>query len=221
MRTRNLFVLSMLFLTLLHQPAIAQDNAGPEGGDWALQFQITDDFKLNQFQGSIISAKYHSSEQNAWRVGLGLDFRSSTEEREDSFEGVPVSSGSSESSLQSVQLGFQYVRYVNPEAKVQFLFGGGPFGMWTSSSLDQFDEAGEPVATSGTDLWEIGLSGLVGVEWFVASRIGLHAEYGFQFGYASSESEQTVIPQDRTGRRERDSVQFEARSVLFGVSVYF
>lgn len=42
-------------------------------GRFALMFQITENFKLSDFQGALISGKYHLSQKSAISLGVGLD----------------------------------------------------------------------------------------------------------------------------------------------------
>ena len=48
-----------------------------EKGSWSLQFQISENFTLQSFQGSMISTKYHFTEKSALRTGLSISGRSS------------------------------------------------------------------------------------------------------------------------------------------------
>lgn len=215
-------VLLMASALLLSSAALAQESPdfGPEGGDWALQFQITEDFTLSDFQGSIVSVKYHSSDRSAWRAGLGLEFDSNTDERERTTGGVPGALLSSEFSRQTVRLDLQYLRYANPVAKIQFLFGGGPFGAFDHRATESFVD-GMSQGRQESDRWEAGLSGLLGVEWFVASRLSLHAEYGLEFVYAQTTASADNPVSDQKSSQNGETWAFGARGVLLGVSAYF
>ncbi len=89
-----------------------------KAGAWALQFQITQDFTLNAFQGLLLSAKNHFTNRSAIRFGVGFSATSSDvdnlnrqlaadtlrEEREN------VSNGNS----QSFDFAVQYLLYTSP-----------------------------------------------------------------------------------------------------------
>ena len=51
-------------------------------GKFALQFRITDNFSLSNFQGTILSGKYHFSKRDAIRLGISLSLSSSDSETE-------------------------------------------------------------------------------------------------------------------------------------------
>ena len=71
MRTR----LTLLFLIILPLSAAAQDDSALQPGAWALQFQVTENFTLDDFQGSVVSVKYHSSAKSAldgFMMGAGF-----------------------------------------------------------------------------------------------------------------------------------------------------
>jgi hypothetical protein len=215
---RTLWIL--LFVILLPVSAHTEEDSALQPGAWALQFQITEDFTLDDFQGSIVSVKVHSSATSAWRAGLELDFSSAETSREGTESGVPRPGSTSEFSTSSATLGLQYVRYANPGAQVVFLFGGGPFFGFDNRSVAYTSE--DPIPRDGEDSldgWSVGISGLVGVEWLVTSRIGIHAEYGFEYEHA--EATEKIQRDDFSDTRDSDSDSFGARSVLLGVSAYF
>lgn len=213
-------LVSLLILVFLTVSARAQEESALQPGAWALQFQITEDFTLDDFQGSIVSVKYHSSAKSAWRAGLELDFSSREESRERTLSGVPQPGVNAEYSRSSATLGLQYVRYANPASKVVFLFGGGPFfGFDNRSTEYTYEEPTPSPIEDSRDSWSAGVSGFVGVEWRVASRIGIHAEYGFEYEHAEITDEAERV--DASETRSSDSDSFGARTVLLGVSAYF
>ena len=213
-----------LLIACLIVPAASRAQEGSGGsnldGKWALQFQITHNFTLDAFQGSVLSAKYHSSAQNAWRAGLGFEFDSSTSERTTADAGVEDPPLSSANSQQAVQLDLQYLRYANPDAKVQFLFGGGPLAGYGSRSSEGYED-GVSRGRQENDRWNVGVSGVLGVEWFVASRVSIHAEYGVEFVYAKTTVTTKNDLLDTEGSQDTEGWGIGPRDVLFGVSAYF
>jgi hypothetical protein len=67
--------------------------------------------------------------------------------------------------------------------------------------------------------WFAGLSGLLGVEWFPSSTIGIHAEYSVSARYTKGTSDRENPLGAQTS--ESKSWSMNGRSVLFGLSVYF
>jgi hypothetical protein len=188
------------------------------GGAWALLFQIDDNFTIDPFQGAVISVKRHYSDRSALRLGLGLAFDmdeiSSTISEMDTVKATSKSDGSS----QFFRVDLQYVRYANPTAPVKLLFGGGPLVSFSNSDDERTTGTGSDTVESTA--WVAGITGLVGVEWFAASRISLHAEYGMELTYRHSTAKSTNSAQ-RTSEQTRKDGDFRSRGVLFGLSAYF
>lgn len=195
--------------------------SGPDlDGMWALQFQITNNFTLDDFQGSIISIKRHTSDRSAWRAGLSLDFDSSSVERSVQPDGAPAFTDADDGSNQGARLDLQYLRYTRAGSPVRFLFGGGPFAGISHSSTESYRD-GVTYRKDERDRWDAGVSGVLGAEWFVGAGLSLHAEYGFEFGYTQQERRSEVPTTGEMQKIETDRVAFSARGVLFGVSAYF
>jgi len=75
--------------------------------------------------------------------------------------------------------------------------------------------------------WSLGLTGLVGVEWFVSKSISLHAEYRISLGYSQEKREYNRTTISQTGKSYitgNETIKFRQLSsdgVRFGLSVYF
>ena len=127
---------------------------------------------------------------------------------------------STEFSSQAARLDLQYLRYANPDAAIQFLFGGGPFAGFDNRSHESFAD-GVSRTREENDRWEAGVSGLLGVEWFVARKLSLHAEYGFEFAYGKRTASVVDSVSGNISSIDGESTGFGSRSVLLGVSAYF
>jgi opacity protein-like surface antigen len=79
---------------------------------------------------------------------------------------------------------------------------------------------GEQVLESSNDEWRLGARFLLGAEYFPASNIGIHAEYGLTVSSFHRKEEQD-FEDGRTRIAEIDQVRFGGDQFLFGVSVYF
>jgi len=224
----RLFAVMILFsiVTLVVPTSSHSQEPQPESkpalhpGAWALQFQIDDNFNLGAFQGAIVSAKRHRSDRSAFRVGLGLsvevDDVNSTTSRMDSVRNTETRDESS----QFVRLDLQYIRYSNPKAPVKFLFGCGPLVSFSNADHEMTREIGSIKSESTS--WTAGVSGLVGVEWFAASRISFHAEYGIELLYRwTNSSSETSTANPTRSEHTMSMGDLRARGVLFGVSGYF
>jgi len=213
-----LTLLILLFTITLPLSSSAQDDSALQPGAWALQFQVTENFTLSDLQGSVVSVKYHSSAKSAWRAGVSMDFDSMNDTRRNTDAGVPDPDLTTEFTRTAAELALQYVRYANPDARVMFLFGGGPFFGFEDRARDS-DSGGGSMNHEEFDRWSVGISGIVGVEWLVASRIGIHAEYGLAYRYFDQRSK--VANEAREQVVEGDGHDFGGRPVLLGVSAYF
>jgi hypothetical protein len=222
-----------MILVLLCPPIYAQDEQSDSGkarnslrpGVWALQFRIDDNFTLSSFQGALISLKHHRSAKSAFRLGVNLNLRAFEDDgwfvttRNDTI----ISEGRADhyESTQSIQLDFQYVRYPNPNSRLNLFIGIGPLVSFGQHHRDAVSASRRRETKLTT--WGVGASGQLGVEWFAITRISFHAEYGFEVEYLWTEAEGHFLDGDtRTvDNSEGQSISFRQRSLLFGLSAYF
>jgi hypothetical protein len=74
---------SLFIFTFLNNSTIFSQTAShldSLDGKYALQFQISDNFKLTNFQGTTFSGKYHFGCRNAVRVGLSVNLSNTDSE---------------------------------------------------------------------------------------------------------------------------------------------
>lgn len=192
-------------------------------GKFALQFQISDNFNLTNFQGTTFSGKYHFSSRDAIRLGLSLEFGDSDADAEtNQFDSVNVAELNSSSNYFSMTLRSQYIRYFVETDNIGFYGGAGPFVTYSTSS-NESTTTGTPSDKHLKDTsnnFILGVDFIAGVEWFFTKNMSLSTEYGFNFSYRSRSSE-----------REIDSVLYSdtnqklynlsGNDINFGISVYF
>ena len=209
-------------------------------GAWALQFQITQDFTLNAFQGVLLSAKKHFSGKSAVRFGLGLS--ASMSDADNFFEQRNIDTirqireNESEANSRSFDIAFQYLVYPSPAARVNLFLGTGPFVRHSHSRVEsEADDALFDTITfnysyrnvSESNRWSVGAGGLLGAEWFATRVFSLHAEYGLTLEYTSTESRSTYtdfytgIPITRRYESNQNGLTVGPSMVKFGLSVYF
>lgn len=199
----------------------ADPEADPETalreGVYALQFQIAPHFRLSSFQGSVLSAKKHLTEDRALRFGLSLGANVTNTEYERSDSDIDDEQSQSQ---QRLSLAVQYMVHPTPDQPVQMYYGAGPelgFARYENTNEDEDFELTR-ISTS----WSIGLSGMVGAEWFVRSDISLMAEYGAALSYRRATDRQETNLSDEDPREvTQSSFGFGGQGVHFGVSVYF
>ena len=198
-------------------------------GAWALQFQINNDFDLNSFNGSTFSLKKQTSPGAAWRMGvsLALSFSDSDQIQSNGIEEIPRES---DQNSQTVDLTLQKVFYPNPNSRINLYYGLGPRGYYRHTHSKQLRDVSDSTSTETINTqnnWEIGVAGVLGVEWFVTKNISLLGEYGSSLMYEhyKTHNEQTSVRPDETrvlwNETTSKGVSFEASAVKFGLSVYF
>jgi len=215
----------ILSATILVPSSPAQDNPEPialQDGSWALQFRIGPNFDLSSRLGSTISAKYHVSAHRAWQFGVTL--AGSTEDTEIDVAGqnTPETVGQG---FQRVAVTARYLAYPLLDdagsERVQMFVGAGPRLQFlrTTATLNE-GEANEESRTNVA--WGAGLSGVLGVEWFVTPRISLDAAYVTSLLYErETDSQEDARPGAEDVDATTDRFRLNSGGGRLGVSVYF
>lgn len=215
----------ILSATLLVPASTAQDDPGPialQDGSWALQFRIGPNFDLGSRLGSTISAKYHVSASRAWQFGVTLAGSTEDTEIDVSGEATPETVGQG---FQRVAVTARYLAYplLDDAAsdRVQMFVGAGPRLqlLRTKATLNE----GEDDEESRTNVaWGAGLSGVLGVEWFVTPRISLDAAYVMSVLYErETDSQEDTRPGAQDIDVTTDRFRLNSGGGRLGVSVYF
>jgi len=192
-------------------------------GKFALQFQISDNFQLSNFQGTTFSGKYHFSKMDAIRAGLSIDFgRSDADAETNQFDSVNVAEVSNNSNNFSMTLKSQYIRYFVETDDIAFYGGIGPFVTY-STSKNEGEATGTPNDKHYKDISDnfiLGVDFIAGVEWFFIKNMSLSAEYGFNFSYKSRTSEREI---DNSIYSDSNEIvyRFSGNDINFGITVYF
>jgi opacity protein-like surface antigen len=208
------YLLSYALSLLAAVPAKAIDVEMPEPSEpqavqtkeWALNFQIGDDFALRSFQGMMVSATCHHTRSSAVRFGVDLSMVSSSNEDDGERRNTSWS--------RSAELSFLLMRYPRHESRPVLYWGIGPLLSYEASEYEAHDDG--TVQRQETLAWGVGASGALGVEWLVTQNVALLAEYGMAAEYTKwtrNECPESV---------EDESISFNLSSsgVRFGVSVY-
>jgi len=192
-------------------------------GKFALQFQISDNFNLTNFQGTTFSGKYHFGKMDAIRAGLSIDFGNSDADAEtNQFDSVNVAEANSSSNYFSITLKTQYIRYFVETDNIAFYGGTGPFVTYSTSS-NESTTTGTPSDKHLKDTsnnFVLGVDFIAGVEWFFTKNMSLSAEYGFNFSYRSRTSERE-IDNGLYSDSNQKLYSFSGNDINFGISVYF
>lgn len=200
-------------------------------GKFALQFQISENFTLSNFQGTILSGKYQLGKRSAVRLGISLNFDdSSINEQETIIDTLnPNNEMEKNSDLNGVgfTINFQYIAYLVSIDDVGFYVGSGPTFSFRNSDSEtkysynsQYDDRN---TSYSDDFYFIGLDAIAGVEWSLYKNMSLSAEYGIKFYYYHGTENWTTNYEyaTRTAEKTREGTQLTANYVNFGISVYF
>ena len=229
-------VLFIMILFLLNTSLLAQENQREnslEAGAWALQFQISRDFTLSQFEGSVISAKRHFSDKKSLRFGLSLNaVISDTEQsfrRSDSDTLRLLDKDNIDNDSQNIALNVQYLFYPSPGKDVNLFWGVGPIFGFNRTNFNDIRESVFPNPRDATlkrtsKQWSLGVLTGLGAEWFATKSISFLAEYGLSLNYIWSKNIRTDKQADiiiSESENTTESFSISAKSVKFGLSVYF
>lgn len=191
-------------------------------GKFALQFQINENFRLSNFQGTVLSGKYHFSTRDAVRLGVSLSFSDSEGEVSSNvLDTTNVNTNKIENSGFGITLNTQYIRYIKGTDDISLFVGVGPFINYLTSTSTGENRVKQPAEKykDTRDHYTLGMDLLVGVEWWFHKYMSLSAEYGMKFMYSSRENtiEQGVLKQTSS----ENYFRITANSINFGITVYF
>jgi len=218
-----IYFFSLLFfiLSLLSTSSAQTSYLDSLDGKFALQFQISENFTLTNFQGAILSGKYQLGKRSAIRLGISLYFDDSSFNRETTF----IDTLNVQSNGQTNSIGFtinsQYIAYLVSTDDIGFYLGSGPefsFGN-SDTEIENSDNNQDQKGNSSSDTYSIGLGGIAGVEWSFYKNMSLSAEYGIKFFYYHRTEKFT--DENRSDERTNESLRLSANYVNFGITVYF
>ena len=187
-------------------------------GAWALQFKVDSDAILSEFGGSV-AIKRHVSDRSAFRVGF--DYGLSTQDFDAQYTDGE-SDRQTDRDQETVGMFVDFLRYTDVESPVHFFWGTGPFGSYGRSKSSEQFVVGEQESVAKT--WSAGISGRVGVEWFVARSLSFHAEYfgtAYYLRVTSTHTTRTGGEAPNTYESTTDQWALSRGPVVFGLSAYF
>jgi hypothetical protein len=199
-------------------------------GKFALQFQISENFTLSDFQGSTISGKYHPGKRSALRLGIELfsnDWNYDSEENSIDTSNVNFwTKGNEDGNYIGITINFQYLAYLVSMEDIGFYFGSGPtfsYGKWEKEDGYSYSIPNDFSASSSDKSIWIGLDVIGGIEWSFYRNMSLSAEYGLEFSYRHSTEKYSTKNEFKTTTNERTNESFNIGADYdnFGISVYF
>lgn len=247
MKKHLLFLFSLLCVVVLAQPLFSQEKETPlKKGAWALQFQLSGsllDFTVRDYLGTTFSGKYHLSERRAIRFGINISGSSlDSQNNNEGFYGPDehrVANSDVTSSDHSIQFVEHHLWYPRQTDGIYLFAGFGPtFGLTVRKynlleELIDEDEAPQNLAETHYKLEQIyflGLSGVLGIEYFLFKNVGITAEFQSMLGYnyGSIKTEHTInsaLNSDSnriyTETQTSRGFNYRSNSVKIGASIYF
>jgi hypothetical protein len=222
----------LLAVLALFSSAAAQDSTTSNSlkeGMWALQFQVGDNFTLTSFQGSIGSIKRHLSNNSAIRVGVSTEFN--TQDNELATRRLTVDTLQQSQAInyntQVINFRAQYLFYPSPQSEVNLFIGTGPtFYFGHSKNESGSNSTSSSSVTSRLTkieeyFWSIGVSAVLGVEWFATRSISFHAEYSTFLDYVSTKSTRIDEGSNIETRQTKHEFRKLPGRAYLGLSAYF
>lgn len=219
-------ILPLLFGFIFSSSSLSQNTSYLDSldGRYALQFQITANFSLTNFQGTILSGKYHFNKRDAIRLGLSIELDDSDAEVEHNIrDTVNTETFNNERNSFGFTVNTQYLRYITGIDNIFLFGGGGPFVHYFSSTsngeVPTEDETETETFEYSSDIYYLGVNMILGVEWWFHKSMSLSAEYGMEFRYISRKGKDI---QGEIKRNVSDnSFRINASNINFGITVYF
>lgn len=213
-------------------------------GAGSLQFRVTPNLTLGSFDGATFSGKWHLSNRKALRIGIDISgfytnsetntIRQSTNSQGGLSTETTVEEGERNSTSLSIRSYF--MAYPNPGGAMNFYTGIGPFVTWSVGNEDDNTvrtlQGGQMVfndETGDNSQFNVGLGFVLGIEWFVQSRMSLTAEYLVSAFYSTVSNDFDGVQTDSVTDAQQTNVSESSISQIriagngarLGISVYF
>jgi opacity protein-like surface antigen len=198
---------------------------------WGLQFSISKNFQLSNFQGTTLSLIRKLNEKRSLRAGISISGQSG--ENRSTITSLPqdslMSKNKADNQNYNLDLSFDYLFTSELNDKISFYFGAGPIlGLMnydTKQYADSLKQINSTMIVTKTFLqsnkqtgWSIGLSGIAGIAWQVHKKILIHAEYKSTLYYQRNE----MVSKNSSSKFKNvvESVTLRSNPVSFGVTVF-
>jgi len=236
MKTRLLVILILLFIVSFSYAQYETDSLKIFKTN-SLQFRVYDFISLSSFKGTIFSYKYHTSDCNAFRIGVSARVKKSEEDNAEDILYYDTTMYDLNQDNKSIGLEIiaQYLKYFNPQDDIKLFLGFGPRILISLSTMDNNSIDIKQISNTFSyykkykyEYYQIGITAGLGLEWFFRKNMSLHAEYGFNAYYFVTESIRnlTYVDPDYTNAQRNKSTKetgFELvdTGALLGLSIYF
>lgn len=215
----KLFACLLFTIALPFSVTQAQESSSKtplQRGTNTLQFQISNNFNLDSFSGTVFSYKRQLTDVRAKRIGLSLN-------NHYNWKNYPDSNNNQKDSNLNLNIGINYtwLNYMNPKSDIKFYYGYGP-GINLGLEKTVQKQPGQKTTHQQTSYGLAGI-GYAGVEWFFQSSMSLHAEYqsSLQINHGRQKTTQNLNGNKQINKTNNTSISLGGNRVRFGLSVYF
>ncbi len=196
---------------------------------WALQFAIRSNFTLGNFQGSFLSGRYYFSPHRALQVGVSGNIEGNNIGWESTWNDSTFTPRESSETNGYIQLITQYLWIGHKGKRLQNLIGMGPTIIYqlrktNVKTILSNNKYLDDITTQYTV--EAGISGVIGLEWFITESIWLTMFYRNQLVYRwysqSNEVKSGINGQQQYYRkdvRQENGVLLRNDGVFLGLTI--
>lgn len=220
----NLTKVTLPILCILFSQTIFAQTEDEEidlNGRYALQFQVTDLLQFTDFQGGVISGKYHFNENFALRFGTEIDL-SNADRTTENKQINPASEV--EQTLQEdqfnigIHLQLLFLHDVS-SPNIFLYYGGGPFIGYYSETNERESQSGELLTNYKSERTSksYGVNAVLGVEWFFMKSMSLSLEYNT--GIALNKSDINENNDGVKSSRTEEIFNIRTNQVKLGLSI--
>lgn len=160
----------------------------------AFQYEAGYNFSGRSLVPIVFSLKYHLTDKSALRFSFGLNGTGRNHGKGkmhmgDNFNDTMYNNDHFNRfgrTIERYNVSLNYLFYPSPKSDVNLFFGIGPRFGFGANYFEYRPSTSQPDTLKHkyrNKSWSIGLSGLVGAEWFVARSISLFTEYNATFSY--------------------------------------
>lgn len=186
---------------------------------YALSFGIADFFRLEKFNSSIAVKKIID---DTHQIRLFVSPSVSLNNNEVDIEVNPKKE-TRESFRLSLGIGVDYLWTLLMDDDVHMYGGTGSsftYGYYRGKTITPTSSEVENTSETRTPSLNLGIRGILGVEWMVSKKIGIHSEYLLSGLYGWQKTDYKSNSLANPNRKTTGNTINLSSSVLFGVSIY-
>lgn len=207
----NVKLFTILSVLILYSTSFSDSLQAYRPLKHSFQLQIGDYLALKTFENTWVSYKMHFSTNKAIRIGLNLNIR---------YDGNYSPKTSSSSDFKDISKGAgltinsYYISYFYFDKVIKPYYGIGPY-FSTSYSGENKYLSGWSFEYDRRTSYDVGLNGMIGLEWFFHKNFSLFTEYSLKAGF----SYYTAVD-DVNSKRTNKNYRLSSNNCLIGLSIY-